>query len=142
VPKKKKTDTEVLFPEVTYNLSIGEVTVKPFTYGDVIDLSPYLEEILHEIRVRGVRLNAGIIDVDVSDIITIYLGLGKAALPILSRVTGKDEDDLRKLSILESAQLITTIIQQNLGVFVSFFAQFLGAFRQNGSDEAETPPIT
>lgn len=131
----KKTDTEVLFPEVVCNLSIGKISVKPFTYGDIIDLSKYLEVILKEFKVRDMYFDLS--NMDFSELLSIYLMISEPSLPILVRVTGQSEDDIRKLAVGEAAQLMITIVQQNMEIFMRFFAQSFGP-----SEPKKELPIT
>lgn len=117
--KKEKKDSEVLFPEVSFNFSIGKVTVTPFTYGDLIDLSKNLEAILTEFVTREITIDPD--QMNITDFLSIYLFIGEPALPILTRVTKLSEDQVRQLTIVECTQLMITIVQQNVEVFYRFF---------------------
>ena len=121
--KREKKDSEILFPEVSLDFTIGKVTVKPFTYGDVIDLSKNFETILSEFKTRDLSINME--QISLPEVLSIYIFIGEIALPILCRVTNLSEEEIRKLSMVESAQLMIVVIQQNVEVFMRFFGLYL-----------------
>jgi hypothetical protein len=121
--KKEKKDSEILFPDVSLDFTIGKVTAKPFTYGDVIDLSKNFETILSEFKARDLSINME--SLSLPDVLSIYIFIGETALPILCRVTNLPEEEIRKLSMVESAQLMIVVIQQNVEVFMRFFGLYL-----------------
>lgn len=130
--EQKKTDTEILFPELTYDLSIGKVTIKPFTYGDIIDLSKNLEQILGEFKARDMYFDLA--QMNFSDLLSVYLMVAEPAFPIIVRVTGLGEEDVRKLTVGEAAQIMLAVVQQNMEIFMRFFAQ---SFGMSGQKEAK-----
>jgi len=145
--EQKKTDTEILFPELTYDLSIGKVTIKPFTYGDIIDLSKNLEQILGEFKARDMYFDLA--QMNFSDLLSVYLMVAEPAFPIIVRVTGIEEEDVRKLTVGEAAQIMLAVVQQNMEIFMRFFAQSFGMSGQKGAkpttnesnESAEKPKV-
>ena len=121
---KKKTDTEILFPEVTLTLSLGTIIVKPLSFGNLIDISDNIESVVDSLKIRDFKLGLndnGELALGLEDIATIYVSASKSLLPIMSIVTNIEEEKLRELSVIEGVQLIVTIIQQNGEVLKTFF---------------------
>lgn len=125
---KKKTDSEILFPEVSLDTNIGKIDISPFTLGNLVDVAPNIEAIVNGLKIRGTSLlddDSGI-KFTVEDLFSIYLSSSTELLPILEIVTKRTEEELRSLIPTDAIKIISLIIQQNGETFKNFFDPFFG----------------
>lgn len=124
MPRKKKSDTEVLFPEQTFDFSIGKVTIKPFTFGELIDITPSLEQLVDELKQQGILFNVETLSITFSEVLTYYFVSAPFLIPIMSVASKRTEEELRELNPVEAINMVLGIIAQNAKVIESFFVLF------------------
>lgn len=126
--QKKKSDSEILFPEVSLDTGIGKINIMPFTLGDLIDLAPNIEAIVEGLKLRGTSLldDDSNLKFTLDDIFNIYLSSSAEILTILTSVTKVSKEELRKLNPIEAVKLISMVVQQNGDTLKNFFDLFFG----------------
>jgi hypothetical protein len=122
VVEVKKTDEQILFPEAKVTVTgatINEViTLKPWAFGQLLDVNPYLSDIFDELEtqleIRGITLDQATITFNL--IKSLYFSVAAKIIPILV-VTCRDDKYnatyFRELDIASITKLTYVVWQQN-----------------------------
>jgi hypothetical protein len=115
----KQTEEQILFPEKT----IGGIVVRPWSFGQLFDVSEPLERVLDKVEDSG--LADKLIDPDSGEINLSYVGLarlftvaGPELLNVISKTLDVGEDELRKLSIKDGVSILLLMYHQNKEMIV------------------------
>lgn len=110
----KQTEEQILFPEQ----KIGGIIVRPWSFGQLFDVSEPLERVLDKIENSGFADK--LIDPESGDINLSYVGLarlftvaGPELLNVISKTLDVEQDDLRKLSIKDGVAILLLMYAQN-----------------------------
>lgn len=117
---KKKTDEEILFPTV----KVGDIEVKPFSFGVLFQVSSYLEIILNKIEQNNILL-ATDIGLNVQGIVKLMSLCGEEIVKVLSLATGVEEDKVRNLSVDKGVLLAKTVFEQNSDIIKKSLAALM-----------------
>jgi hypothetical protein len=111
----KRTEEEILFPEK----KIGGIVVKPWSFGQLFDISGPLETILDKIEATP-GLSEKLIDEDSGDFNLTYITLarmftiaGPELLNVISTTLEVDEDKVRALSVKDGIAIVMLMFYQN-----------------------------
>lgn len=117
---KKKTDEEILFPII----KVGDIEVKPFSFGVLFQVSSYLEIILNKIEQNNILL-ATDIGLNVQGIVKLMSLCGEEIVKVLSLATGVEEDKVRNLSVDKGVLLAKTVFEQNSDIIKKSLAALM-----------------
>jgi hypothetical protein len=108
---KKKSDEEILFSAV----KIGDIEVKPFSFGVLFKVSSYLEVILDKIEKNNITVvtDTGL---NIAGIVKLMSLCGEDIIKVLALTTGVEEDKVRELSVDNGVLLAKTVFEQNADI--------------------------
>jgi hypothetical protein len=127
----KDNEIEVLFPEA----KVGDITIKPWSFGKLFDVSGLLEKVLEEVE------NKGLTDIFDSDFVS-YISIAKLftiasdpLLKIMAITLYKDEDSefsleesvkkVRKFDMDTGVRIAIAIGKQNISTIKNALAPLL-----------------
>jgi len=107
----KQSEENILFPES----SIEGITIKPWSFGMLFELSSDLEEILNKMEsvnlIEKLEKSKGIIPYTL--VVKIFTIASPHVLKIISRTVGKTEDEVKSLSMETGVKIAIVIYNQN-----------------------------
>lgn len=107
--QSKKSDEEILFPSI----KVGGITIEPWSFGVLFDLSPMLERLLDVVTEKGIdaELEKGTLSyITMAKLFTLA---SKEVLEIMAITTEQEEDVIKKLSMADGVKIAMVIFQQN-----------------------------
>lgn len=133
--ERKKTDEEVLFPEMKVKVKGVEYVVKPWSFGELLEVNPTLEKIFNSLDEKGTKIDIG--NMDINTIKNIYFASAPQMPYIISKSTTITEEEVMKLSLQDALSFIMTIFSANLESINSFLSLFFAPNEnaQNGPEE-------
>ena len=126
--EKKVADEVILFPEA----NVEGIVVKPWTFGVLLDVNPFLEAIFEKIEAKGIKFDGFMLGF--TEIKELYFAAAPQLLKILAFTTGKSEEEIRNLSLNIVLRLVYIIWQQNQ----ANLKNALGLFNPPASNEETT----
>ena len=112
MPEKKKTDEEILFPDV----KVADTTIRPWSFGVLFEISDLVDHVINKMEAKKVGLDSIIS----SDGTITFLTIGKLftiaspeVLKIMSITTGLSDIDIKALSMEDGIKMAFTIFSQN-----------------------------
>lgn len=112
MPEKKKTDEEILFPDV----KVADTTIRPWSFGVLFEISDLVDHVINKMEDKKVGLDSIIS----SDGTITFLTIGKLftiaspeVLKIMSITTGLSDIDIKALSMEDGIKMAFTIFSQN-----------------------------
>ena len=112
MPEKKKTDEEILFPDV----KVADTTIRPWSFGVLFEISDLVDHVINKMEDKKVGLDSIIS----SDGTITFLTIGKLftiaspeVLKIMSITTGLSDIDIKALSMEDGIKMAFTIYSQN-----------------------------
>ena len=112
MPEKKKTDEEILFPDV----KVAGTTIRPWSFGVLFEISDLVDHVINKMEDKKVGLDSIIS----SDGTITFLTIGKLftiaspeVLKIMSITTGLSDIDIKALSMEDGIKMAFTIFSQN-----------------------------
>jgi hypothetical protein len=108
--EQKKTDEEILFP----NVEVCGITIKPWNFGKLFEISPSLESIIDKAEAKGIVeefYNSDILRY--TTIAKLFLLASNDLMKIICITTGVEEEKVKSLSIEDGTKIILTIYNQN-----------------------------
>ena len=112
MPEKKKTDEEILFPDV----KVANTTIRPWSFGVLFEISDLVDHVINKMEDKKVGLDSIIS----SDGTITFLTIGKLftiaspeVLKIMSITTGLSDIDIKALSMEDGIKMAFTIFSQN-----------------------------
>jgi len=133
VSEKTETrpDTEILFPEVV----IGDIVIKPWSFGILFDISTLLEEVLNEVEKKNITLDEGFISyVTMARLFTVA---NTQVLKIMSITLDIPEEKIRSLPMADGIKIASTIARQNWTIIKNEVLLLLEP-KQQKEEEKET----
>lgn len=112
---KKKSDEGVLFPDV----KVGDIIVKPWTFGMLFELSEPLDRIITKVEDRGldIEFEKGILSyVTMAKLFTIA---SSEALEIICKTLDKPDEEVKELGMEDGIKIALIIYNQNKESIVS-----------------------
>jgi len=127
--KVEKSDEQILFPEVKVTVKDmkgkeKEYVVKPWSFGDLMEVSPLIEEMFDQMEKRGTTIDDGIFDFKA--IKNIYFSAISQVSKIVSHTVKVSEEELMKLSIDSIILLATAIWNSNSDSLKNVLSPFFG----------------
>lgn len=109
----EKLDTEILFPEI----EVKGYKIKPWVFGELVDLSPILSKIVKAIHAEGIKS----LDCLVERMIELIPLMLPFAPEIIAKTLHIEEQEIRTWPIDKATVILLTIINQNLGYLKNCF---------------------
>jgi len=108
---KTKTDEEILFPEVT----IGDLVIKPWTFGKLFEISALLEEVLDKMDAKSIKLEDIAPEgfMSYTTVARLFTIASPEVLKIVALTTEKTEEEIKELSMQDGIKAVVTIYNQN-----------------------------
>jgi len=106
-----KSDEAILFP----NVKVGDVVVKPWSFGMLFDISPYLELVLDKAEKAGIMQKLELSGNFLSStlIARIFTIASSPLLKIIALTVNLSEDEVRKLSMEDGIRIVMVVYYQN-----------------------------
>jgi len=107
---KKKSDEEILFSQV----SIDGITVKPFSFGVLFDVSGLLDSVIDKAEKKGLIdeiTKSG--NLSYIHMVKLFTLASDEVLKIIAIVTGKTTDEIKALSVSDGIKIAYVIFIQN-----------------------------
>lgn len=106
----KKSDEQILFPEV----KVGDITVKPWSFGILFDISDLLEQVLTKAEEKKVDLDSDFITY--VTMVKLFTIANTQVLKIMSITLNIPEEDIRNLPMEDGLKIAIIIAKQNWGI--------------------------
>uniref|UniRef100_A0A6M3IJN1 Uncharacterized protein n=1 Tax=viral metagenome TaxID=1070528 RepID=A0A6M3IJN1_9ZZZZ len=130
---KKKSDESVLFPDVR----VGDIIVKPWTFGMLFELSEPLDRIITKVEDRGldIEFEKGILSyVTMAKLFTIA---SSEALEIICKTLDKPDEEVKELGMEDGIKIALIIYNQNKESIVSSLKNAFSSPPKKESEEEE-----
>jgi len=128
---EKVADEIILFPEA----NVEGIVVKPWTFGVLLDVNPFLEAIFERIEAKGIKFDGFMLGF--AEIKELYFAAAPQLLKILAFTIGKSEDEIRNLDLKVVLRLVYVIWQQNQANLKNALGLFSQSARNEETVEAE-----
>jgi len=106
---KKKSEEQILFPEA----KVGDITIKPWSFGKLFDLSVLLERVLDKVEEKKIDFNFESNIIPYSTIARLFTIASPEVLKIISITLNKSEEEVKELGMVEGIRIAMVIYQQN-----------------------------
>ena len=109
--KVEKSDESILFSDV----KVGELTVKPWSFGMLFEISPYLEIVVDKADESGIikKFEESATFLSYPTMVKLFTIASKPLLKIIAMTVGKDEEYIKALDMETGMKLAVTIYNQN-----------------------------
>ena len=129
--KKKKSDEEILFPDI----KVGDLVIKPWSFGKLFDLSLLLDNIMVKAEARGILEDIDDGFLKYTTMVKIFALSAPEILEIICITVDKDEDYVKSLSMTDGIKIALSIYNQNQEIIKNAFALLLT--KENEEEGAE-----
>ncbi len=113
MPKKKKSETEVLFP----NIEVDDITVKPWSFGMLFELSTHLASVIELCEEKDIdkifRFDKDNLDIKIVDAIKLLHIAGPEIKAIIAKTISLSEEEVAELDMGTGIKLAIAIFNQN-----------------------------
>lgn len=107
--QKKKSEEEVLFPEV----EVGDIVVKPWSFGKLFDLAPILERVLDKAEEKGLMTMFDTSFISYATMARLFTIASPEVLEIISITINKKVEEIKELSMEDGIKIAVIIYNQN-----------------------------
>ena len=107
--QSKKSDEEILFPSI----KVGGITIEPWSFGVLFDLSPMLERLLDVVTEKGIAAEFEKGTLSYITMAKLFTLASKEVLEIMAITTNQEEGIIKKLSMADGVKIAMVIFQQN-----------------------------
>jgi len=134
--KDTKTPEEIMFPEA----KIGNITVKPWSFGQLIEVSALLERVLDKAEKKGIDFNNMEALFDYGTVARLFTLASKELLELIALTINKDLKEVKALNLDEGILIAVTIARQNGTLIKNVLSPLLPEPEEGESvEENETP---
>ena len=120
--KKKKTDEQILFPDMKVEAGGKEYILSPWNLGELVEVTPILEKIFVKLDEKGTKVDFENISFDV--IKNVYFAATPQLIDLIAFSVDLGEDEVKKLSVPDALSLAMGIFSVNMESFNSFLSLF------------------
>lgn len=121
--KTRKSAEEVLFPDIKLTVGGKEYTIRPWTFGELIEVNPDIEEIFIQLEKRGTKID--IEDFGFNTMKNIYFSVMPQAGVIIRKTIDITEEELNSLTPNEAIELALAIFTANKDALKNILSPFL-----------------
>jgi len=120
MPKNTKTEESILFPEV----KVGNIVIKPWSFGKLFDLSLLLDKALTKLDESGVDIEKALSESTISylTIAKFFSLVSEEILDVISITLDKDKEEIKKLSMEDGIKTAFVIFNQNKEIIKNAFS--------------------
>ena len=129
---KKKTDEEIMFPEVT----VAGYKVKPWSFGMLFEISPMLDSVLSTLETKDIDVDSGFLSY--TTIARLFAVASPQILDIIAITLDVDVNEVKNLSMEDGVKIAFTIYQQNSTVLKNVIRSLLVERKTKKVVEKET----
>lgn len=123
--EKNENDTRILFPDVV----VGGITIRPWSFGTVVQIAPALEQIIDKVKSRGLK-DKPITEIMISAIPSILPEVS-AVLAVTLRM---EKEKIEALDMDTIIGIILVVVNQNIGYLKNVFGLLIEILGQLGTD--------
>lgn len=135
---EKKSEEAVLFPEA--KIEGANITIRPWTFGDLLDVNPYVEAIFARLEEKNIALDFAMIGI--KEIKELYFAAAPQLLEIIKISAKKTEEEVRALDLTTAVKILYVIWEQNKSS-IKNAASLLGlTMSEEGKDESSSDSKT
>jgi hypothetical protein len=114
---EKNNEERILFPEA----KIGDIVVKPWSFGVLFEISSMLEVVLDKMEEKKIDIdNTGFLSY--ATIAKLFTIASPQLLKIISLTIEKDIEDIKKLKMEDGIKIAYTIYMQNSSTIKNAFS--------------------
>ena len=140
--KKKKSDEEILFPEVKIKVKNmkgkeKEYVIRPWSFGELVEISPLIENIFQDLKKRGTVIDPTNFTFD--NMKDVYFSSIKHVGEIIAKTLKIEKAELSDLSVPSAVNLALGIFNANLDNLGNIISPFSGL---GGAIEEESPSVS
>lgn len=136
--EKKKSDEEILFPEA--KIDGTDITIRPWTFGDLLDVNPHVEAIFTRLEEKNVLLDFTMIGV--KEIKELYFTAAPQLLEIIKISVKKTEEETRALDLTTAIKILYVIWNQNRESIKNAVSLLGLTMSEEGKDESSSESKT
>ena len=129
--EKKKSDEEILFP----NIKVGDLVIKPWSFGTLFKISPYLDSVLLKAESRGLIEEFDTGQLNMSSAVKLFAFAASELLDIICISIEKEKEYVESLGMVEGIKLVIAIYNQNLEIIKNGFALLTQSENKNEEEE-------
>jgi len=109
VKEVKKSEEEILFPEA----QVGEITIKPWSFGMLFDISDDLDKLIETLDDKGILVSFENDFISLSVIMKLFTVANQELMNIIVKTTKVDEPVIKDLPIDDGIRIVYIIAKQN-----------------------------
>jgi hypothetical protein len=126
---KEKSDEKILFPEIKVTVTTmkgkeKEYVVTPWSFGELIEVNPLIEEIFTQLEARGTVIDFA--SFDITTIKNIYFSVIPQLSKIIVSTVKITEDELKNLTVDSAIALASSIWNANKDSLGNILSPFFG----------------
>lgn len=133
--EKVKSEEEVMFP----NVKIGDIVVKPWSFGILFEISVMLEKVLDKINEKQILLDPTASFVSYFDMLRIFTMANQEVRKIIAITVEKSEEEINKLSMEDGIKIAMAIYEMNSSVLKNVLSSLFGTPTVGGAETKEEP---
>ena len=120
MPTNTKTEESILFPEV----KVGDIVIKPWSFGKLFDLSLLLDKALTKLDESGADIEKALSESTISylTIAKFFSLVSEEILDVISITLDKDKEEIKKLSMEDGIKTAFVIFNQNKEIIKNAFS--------------------
>lgn len=119
---KEKSEEQILFPEA----KVGDITIKPWSFYKLFELSPLLDRVLDKMEEKGIDLEKYGDILPYGTVARLFTIAAPEVKEIFHITLDKTEEDLKDLSMEDGIKIATIIYLQNKETVKNALAPLLG----------------
>ena len=129
------TDEQVLFPEV----KIGDIVVKPWSFGILFEISTMLEKVLDRINEKQILIDPISGFISYFDMLRIFTLANSEVRKIIAITVGKTEEEINQLSMEDGIKIAMEIYNTNSTTLKNVLSSLFGSQALIEPEGAKTP---
>jgi hypothetical protein len=121
--EKVQSDEEILFP----NIKIGNIVLKPWSFGILFEISNLLESVLDKADAKGITeavSNAGGF-ISYITMLKLFTIASDELLSIVAITLGKEKNEIRALPMEDGIKIVIAIYNQNSTIIKNALSSLL-----------------
>ena len=117
-----KSEEAIMFPEE----KLGDIVIKPWSFGILFDISVMLESVLDKINEKQIYIDPTAGFISYFDMLRVFTLANQEVRKIISITVNKSEEEINKLSMEDGIKLAMIIYRQNSTVLKNVLSSLFG----------------